>query len=160
MSASPTGRAGDFDFLAGSWTIKNRRLTTRWVGSDDWELFDGDATCWTVLGGLGSIEELRIPAGQPRGLGIRLLDTDKGLWSDHWVGSGQGVIVPSPMWGEFNNGVGTFIATDDRDGDIAIHSRGVWDRITATSCRWHQAFSRDGGATWEDNWFMDWTRTR
>jgi hypothetical protein len=154
-----SARAGDFDFLAGSWTIRNRRLRTRWLGSNDWEVFDGDSTCWTVLGGRGSIEELRIPAGQPRGLGIRLLDMDKGLWSDHWVGSGQGVIVPSPMWGEFRNGVGTFIAIDDRDGDIPIHSRGVWDRITPTSCRWHQAFSRDGGATWEDNWFMDWTRT-
>ncbi len=154
-----TGRAGDFDFLAGSWRIDNRRLKTRWLGRDDWETFDGDAACRTLLGGVGSIEELRIPPGQPRGLGLRLLDRDKGLWSDHWLSCGSGVIVPAPMWGAFDaDGVGTFIATDDRDGDIPIHSRGVWDRITPTSCRWHQAFSRDGGVTWEDNWFMDWTR--
>ena len=25
--------------------------------------------------------------------------------------------------------------------------------------RWHQAVSRDGGATWEPNWFMDWRRS-
>jgi hypothetical protein len=156
--AKGSGRAGDFDFLAGRWTIKNRRLKTRWASSDDWELFDGDSTCHTVLGGLGSIEELRIPAGQPRGLGIRLLDVAKGLWSDHWVSSASGVIAPTPMWGEFKDGAGTFLATDDSDGDTPIWSRGVWDRITPTSCRWHQAFSRDGGMTWEDNWFMDWTR--
>jgi hypothetical protein len=158
MKTQGSARAGDFDFLAGSWTIKNRRLKTRWAGGDDWELFDGDSTCWTVLGGRGSIEELRIPPGQPRGLGIRLLDAERGSWSDHWVGNGHGVIVPSPMWGGFDNGVGTFVATDDHDGEIPIHSRGVWDRITPTSCRWHQAFSCDGGRTWEDNWFMDWTR--
>jgi hypothetical protein len=152
-----TGRAGDFDFLAGSWRIANRRLKQRWTANPEWELFDGDSTCWSVLGGLGSIEDLRIPAGQPRGLGIRLLDTKRGLWSDHWSSSASGVVSP-PMWGSFEGGVGSFIATDESDGDIAIWSRGVWDRITPTSCRWHQAFSRDGGQTWEDNWFMDWTR--
>ncbi|MBL8343482.1 MAG: hypothetical protein JNL30_18580 [Rubrivivax sp.] len=153
-----TGRAGDFNFLAGRWSIKNRRLKTRWSGTGDWEEFDGEATCFTVLGGLGSIEELCIPPGQPRGLGIRLLDTGTGLWSDYWSSSGSGVVMPPPMTGVFEGGVGTFVATDDRDGDIPIHSRGVWDRITPTGCRWHQAFSRDGGRTWEDNWFMDWTR--
>ena len=159
MNVNPDGaRAGDFDFLAGSWTIKNRRLKTRWSGSDEWEHFDGNSTCWTVLGGAGSIEELRIPVDQPRGLGIRLLDTERGLWSDHWVSRGSGVIVSSPMWGAFKDGVGTFVATDDHDGEIAIWSRGVWDCITPTGCRWHQAFSRDCGKTWEDNWFMLWTR--
>lgn len=78
------------------------------------------------------------------------------VWSDHWVSHGACVIVPAPMWGAFEGGVGT--ATDDSDGEIAIWSRGVWDRITATSCRWHQAFSRDEGKTWEHNWFMEWTR--
>ena len=151
-------RAGDFDFLAGTWTIRNRRLKTRWAGSEDWEHFDGEAVCRSVAGGAGSIEELRIPPGQPRGLGIRLLDAERGLWSDHWVSHGQGVIVPAPMWGSFADGIGTFIATDDTDGEIPIHSRGVWDRITPTSCRWHQAFSRDAGRTWEHNWLMDWTR--
>jgi hypothetical protein len=158
-STRGTGRSGDFDFLAGSWRIKNRRLKQRWVpaAQQEWELFDGESTCWSVLGGLGSIEELRIPVGQPRGLGIRLLDVERGLWSDYWTSSASGT-TGSPMWGTFEDGAGTFIATDDRDGDVAIHSRGVWDRITRTSCRWHQAFSRDGGKTWEDNWFMEWTR--
>jgi hypothetical protein len=160
MSSSDagSGRPGDFDFLAGAWTIRNRRLKTRWAGGDDWELFDGASTCWTVLGGAGSIEELRIPDATPRGLGIRLLDVSRGVWSDYWTTNGSGLVVPPPMHGEFKNGVGTFIATDDRDGEIPIWSRGVWDRITPTGCRWHQAFSRDGGKTWEDNWFMDWTR--
>jgi hypothetical protein len=153
-----TGRAGDFDFLQGSWSIENRRLKQRGVGSNDWEEFAGESTCYTVLGGLGSVEELRIPVGQPRGLGIRLLDVNTGLWSDYWTSSGSGLVMPPPMFGNFEGGVGTFIATNDRDGDVPIHSRGVWDQITPTSCRWRQAFSRDGGKTWEDNWFMRWRR--
>ena len=59
--------------------------------------------------------------------------------------------------GVFVNGVGTFIA-DDVDGDRPIKVRGVWDRITPKSCRWHQGLSRDGGKTWQEDWFMDWTR--
>jgi hypothetical protein len=62
------------------------------------------------------------------------------------------------MTGVFEGGVGNFIAAHDRGGDIPIHSRGVWDRITPASCRWHQAFSRDGARAWEDNWLMDRTR--
>jgi hypothetical protein len=34
----------------------------------------------------------------------------------------------------------------------------VWDRITPKSCRWFQGVSRDGGKSWDDGWFMDWTR--
>jgi hypothetical protein len=151
-------RRGDFDFLAGHWRITQRRLKTRWVGSADWEHFEGESSCWTTLGGLGSIEELRLTATEFRGLGIRLLDTQRGLWCDYWASSGSGLISPTPMLGGFDQGVGTFIATDDHDGEMAIHSRGVWDRITPTSCRWQQAFSRDGGRSWEDNWFMDWVR--
>jgi hypothetical protein len=36
--------------------------------------------------------------------------------------------------------------------------RGVWDQITATSCRWFQAVSRDDGKTWQENWIMNWAR--
>lgn len=61
--------------------------------------------------------------------------------------------------GTFENAIGTFTA-DDKDGDTPIKVKGVWDRITPTSCRWWQAISRDGGATWQENWFMDWTRVR
>jgi hypothetical protein len=36
--------------------------------------------------------------------------------------------------------------------------RGVWDQITPTSCRWLQASSKDGGASWQETWVMQWTR--
>jgi len=55
------------------------------------------------------------------------------------------------------DGVGTF-TSEDMDGDTRVIYRGVWDRITANACRWFQGASRDGGKTWADTWFMDWTR--
>jgi hypothetical protein len=153
--APPPGKPGDFDFLAGEWRIKHRRLKT--PGSSDWDEFEGEATCWTILGGVGSVEELRIPARNFSGMGLRLLDVDKRVWSDFWVNAKSGVLSTPGMPGHFIDGAGIFIA-DDMDGDKPIKVRGVWDRITPTSCRWHQAVSHDGGQSWEDGWFMDWTR--
>lgn len=151
----PAGKPGDFDFLAGNWKISHRRLKS--PDSKEWDEFNGEATCWTVLGGVGSIEELRIPVRDFAGMGIRLLDVDKRVWSDFWVNAKSGVLAPPGLTGVFRNGVGTFEAEDEDNGK-PVRVRGVWDRITRTSCRWHQAVSRDGGKTWEPNWFMDWKR--
>ena len=39
-----------------------------------------------------------------------------------------------------------------------IKVRFTWSRITASSAHWEQAFSPDGGTTWETNWRMDLAR--
>jgi hypothetical protein len=36
--------------------------------------------------------------------------------------------------------------------------RFLWTRTDTESPRWEQAFSDDGGRTWETNWEMDFTR--
>lgn len=149
------GKPGEFDFLSGEWRISHRRLKT--MGTEDWDFFKGEATCWSILGGVCSIEELRIPARNFSGIGLRLLDVEARVWADHWVNAKSGVLGCPGLNGSFEDGVGTFTA-DDFDGDKPIQVRGVWDRITKTSCRWHQAVSRDGGKSWDGNWYMDWTR--
>lgn len=149
----PAGKAGDFDFLAGEWRIQHRRLKS----ADEWDEFVGEATCFSILGGVGSVEELRIPARNFSGMGLRLLDVGTKVWNDFWVNAAGGVLTTPGQTGYFEDGVGTFSA-DDVDGDQPIKVRGVWDRITPSSCRWQQAVSRDGGKTWEINWSMDWQR--
>jgi hypothetical protein len=144
----------NFDFLAGSWRIANRRLKT--AATQDWETFEGSAKVWSVLEGRASIEELRGANNVLIGMGVRSLHAETGLWADHWTSVRNGV-VNAPMMGSFQDGVATFLSEETVDGAI-IKARGVWDRITPVSCRWHQATSKDGGATWEPNWFMDWTR--
>lgn len=150
------GKPGDFNFLSGEWRIQHRRKR---AGDVHWDEFSGEATCWTILGGVGSVEELRIPARDFSGMGLRLLDVEKKVWSDFWVNAKSGVLGTPGMTGSFENGAGVFIA-DDTDGKQPIKVRGVWDQITPMSCRWHQAVSRDGGKTWEENWIMHWTRVR
>ncbi len=147
-----TGKPGDFDFLSGNWKIKNRQQK-----NGVWESFDGESTVYGILAGIASVEELRIPARNFSGMGLRLLDVEKKLWADYWVNGKSGVLTPPPTWGSFVNGVGTWDA-DELDAKQPIIVRGVWDRITTSSCRWYQAVSRDGGKTWTENWVMDWTR--
>jgi hypothetical protein len=155
MSGVVEGKPGDFDFLAGNWKIKHRKLKA--AHGIEWDEFEWEATCWTILGGVGSVEELRIPARGFSGMGLRLLDVQNKVWNDFWVNGKSGVLTTPGQTGTFENGVGTFTA-DDKDGDKPIKVKGVWDRITHTSCRWWQAVSWDDGKTWEENWFMDWTR--
>ena len=148
----PAGKPGEFDFLEGRWRIRHRMRK-----GAAWDEFSGEATCWSILGGVGSIEELRIPARDFSGLGLRLLDVEKRVWSDFWVNAKSGVLVSPGVTGGFQDGVGLFLA-DDVDGDRPIKVRGVWDHITRTSHRWRQGLSRDGGKTWDESWLMEWSR--
>jgi hypothetical protein len=151
----PEGKAGEFDFLSGHWTIKHRQLKTR--NPDVWDTFDGEATCWSILDGAVSIEELRIPSRNFSGMGLRMFDKEKQVWSDFWVNSRSGAFLAPGVAGGFEDGRGVFVS-DETHGDQIVLVRGVWDNITASTCRWQQATSRDGGKDWETNWSMEWTR--
>lgn len=160
-SYSPPGKGtvtgkgiGDFDFLTGEWKIRHKRLKDG--TKDEWERFDSSATVHRVLNGMGSIEELRKPDGSDMGMGVRVWLPQEKKWADHWTGVFNGVVNP-PQKGEFIDGEGIFIADETVDGVKRLH-RGVWDKITPTSCRWHQSASDDGGKSWKWNWWMEWTR--
>lgn len=146
-------RAGEFDFLSGEWKIAQRRLKA----PGDWDEFEGEATCWSILGGVASVEELRIPARDFSGMGLRTLDAANGVWLDYWMNAKTGVPGSAGTPGRFVDGAGNFDAEDVEDGQPVIY-RGCWDQITASSCRWRQGVSRDGGQSWEWNWIMNWTR--
>lgn len=148
------GKPGDFDFLEGEWRIQNWRLPP---GETAWDVFEGEATCRTLLKGIASVEELRIPARNFSGMGLRLLDQSTLVWNDHWIGAKSGVVGVPGMPGSFENGDGLFFAEDIVDGKPAIYAS-IWDKITGSSCRWRQAASYDGGKSWDHSWVMHWTR--
>lgn len=152
LPTPPRGEPGDFDFLSGEWRIANRFLE-----KDSWITFPGEATVHPILKGVGSVEELRIPARDFSGLGLRLLDVEKRIWSDHWVNAKSGVVTVPGQTGGFADGVGRFYSGETVDGKAMLY-RGVWDEITPRSCRWHQGWSDDGGKSWNDTWIMQWTR--
>ncbi|MEJ7806432.1 MAG: hypothetical protein WKG03_11005 [Telluria sp.] len=154
-AAHPPGKAGEFDFLSGHWRIAHRRLLAGTL--DQWDAFAGEASCWSILNGTVSVEELRIPARNFSGMGLRVLDQDQQVWSDFWVNGAHGIVQAPGVQGYFEHGQGIFASHEIQDGQATV-VRGLWDNISATACRWQQAISRDGGTTWLTNWSMDWVR--
>jgi hypothetical protein len=155
QAAAVTKEAGvhDFDFLVGTWQVANRRLTMRHVGSRDWDEFPGHMTMRKVLGGLGNVDEIAFPTKGWSGLTLRLFDPQLRQWSIYWVNSRDGIMQP-PVVGTFEGGVGKFYC-DDVDEGRPIRVRYIWSEIKEDSAHWEQAFSLDGGATWETNWVIE-----
>lgn len=147
----------DFHFLYGRWAVQHRRLTVRGVGSDAWDEFEGVSFTQGLMDGLCNVEENDFPDRGFQGVAFRSFDVAARRWSIHWVSSTDGLVQP-PVHGRFENGVGVFMG-DDIDGERPVKVRFRWDEIGAGSARWSQAFSYDGGATWEENWVMRFTRT-
>ena len=156
-SAPDDGR-NDFDFLIGTWRTHNRRLRERLKGSTEWEEFPGRFVVRKLLGGLGNLDEvvLERPDGRTEAVTLRLFNPESRQWSIYWADSVTAVLQP-PMIGEFKDGRGEFYDQEVFEGR-AIYCRFIWSKITATSCRWEQAYSADGGVTWETNWIMEFTR--
>lgn len=147
----------DFEFLIGTWRGENRRLSKALVGADDWTEFPGELECRPVLGGAGNVEEVTFPTLNWSGLTIRLYLPETDEWAIHWVSGKTGILDGNPVIGAFADGVGLFYADDWYDG-TPIRVRFKWSDISADSARWEQAFSVDGGHTWETNWVNVMTR--
>jgi hypothetical protein len=149
----------DFDFLIGKWTVHHHRLKARLAGSHDWEDFEGTSQVWKTLNGQGTFDEnfIDIPSGGYWANGIRAYDPKTDLWAIWWLDARNPESIETPVRGRFQNGVGTFQADDVQVGKHVI-VRFVWSGITHDKAHWEQAFSPDGGKSWETNWAMDLTR--
>jgi hypothetical protein len=146
----------DFDFLIGSWTVTNRRLGKLLAGSDDWDVFPGTTTCWSLFEGGGNMDEIVFPTLGSRGCTLRLFDVEREEWSLYWANSRTGLLQPS-VAGTFTDGRGDFYGDDVHEG-VPVKVHYIWSGTTTSSPRWEQEFSADGGRTWESNWVMEFTR--
>jgi hypothetical protein len=159
MHTPPSSGADDFNFEFGAWTVQHRRLNRRLSACDDWTSFEGRCTTRPILGGLGNLEdnELDLPEGSYRAVALRSFDATSGQWAIWWLDSRAPHALDVPVKGRFDGPVGLFFADDVLDGrDIRV--RFTWDKRNADEPRWEQAFSADGGSTWETNWVMRFTR--
>ena len=149
----------EFDFLLGRWTVRNRRLVERLAGSDEWDEFESRAAARTLPGGLGNEDVYCTEyAGGFVGMSFRLFDPETELWSIYWADTRRPGRLDPPVVGSFDGDTGVFEG-DDMLGDRPIRVRFTWSGVTTPTPRWEQAFSADGGETWETNWIMDFART-
>ena len=150
--------ARDFDFLIGSWNVRNRRLRRRLVESEDWEEFDATVVSRRLLNGLGNEDEFRTGYdGGFVGMSFRFFDPERRRWSIYWADTRRPGVLDPPVFGGFSGDVGTFEGDDTHEG-TPVRVRFTWSGVTGPTPRWEQAFSVDGGSTWETNWVMDFAR--
>jgi hypothetical protein len=157
-AAEPRDGSHDFDWEIGSWRTKLRRLQRPLTGSTSWVSYEGTTIVREILNGRSNLVELVIdgPAGKIEGLSLRLYDPEARQWSLNFSNIASGTLSP-PVVGEFKDGRGEFYGTDVLYGRTIL-VRFVMSDITPSSARFEQAFSADGGRTWEVNWIAEDTK--
>lgn len=152
--------ARDFDFEFGTWRTHLRLLVAPLTGSNAWVEYEGSSVVRPVLDGRANLVELEVegPAGRIEGLSLRLYDPEARQWSLNFSNIRTGQLSP-PVVGEFRNGRGEFYGQERIDGRTVL-VRFVISDITPTTARFEQAFSDDGGRSWEVNWIAVDTKIR
>jgi hypothetical protein len=150
----------DFDFEIGTWRTHLWRLIDPLTGSTKWAEYEGTSVVRKIWNGRANLVELEVdgPAGHIEGLNLRLYDPQSHHWSLNFASSRSGALSP-PTIGKFKNGRGEFFSQETLNGR-AILVRFIISDITPDSCRFEQAFSEDGGKTWEANWIAIDTRVK
>lgn len=160
--AQSTQRDGqhDFDFEIGTWKTHLRRLLRPLTGSTTWVEYDGTTVVRKVWDGRANLVELKVdgPAGHFEGLSLRLYNPQSRQWSLNFANVNDGTLS-TPTIGEFKDGRGEFYDQETYNGR-AVLVRFVITKVTEDSYRFEQAFSDDGGKTWEVNWIAVDTRVK
>lgn len=147
-----TDGSHDFDWEIGTWRTDLRRLAKPLTGSKEWMEYHGTSAVRPVMGGKANLVELDVtgPAGRIEGIALRLYDPAARQWSLNYSNSSTGTLS-APVVGSFSNGRGVFFGVDAANGR-AVLARFIITNVARDSARFEQAFSADGGATWEVNW--------
>ncbi|MFL6247631.1 MAG: hypothetical protein ACJ74H_16520 [Thermoanaerobaculia bacterium] len=146
----------DFDFEVGTWKTNVKRRLRPLTGSTTWVEMSGTTVVRKVWNGRAVLVELEADGFQ--GLSLRLYNPQTRQWSLNFANASDGVLTP-PTIGEFKDGRGEFYSQETLNGR-AIFVRFIISDITPDSCHFEQAFSADGGKTWEVNWIATDTRVK
>ena len=152
----------DFDFEFGTWKTHlklSSRLKHPFTGPETWAVYEGTSVVRKIWNGKANLVELSVdgPSGHVEGLSLRLYNPDSHRWSLNFANSGVGT-MSVPTVGEFRNGRGEFFDQETYNGRVLL-VRNVWTVLSPSACHFEQAFSQDGGRTWEMNWVADDVRT-
>jgi hypothetical protein len=143
--------AHDFDWDFGSWMVHMKRLMHPLTGSRTWVEYHGTDVVKKIWKGRANLGEVQLdgPAGHLELLSLRLYNPEAHQWSMNITSSASGTLSP-PAVGEFKDGHGQFYDQEPYGGKTIVVRYDV-SQIGSNSCRFEQAFSDDGGKTWEVN---------
>lgn len=150
----------DFDYWFGNWKEHSRRLLHPLTGSKDWVEMDGGSVVTRIWGGRANLVEFKgeAPNGPVELISLRTYNPATGQWSVNFATPGGGQLGV-PAAGTFKNGRGDFYDQEPFNGRMILVRFSVWP-MTPDRMQSEQAFSDDGGKTWEINWINQYTRIR
>ena len=121
-------------------------------GSEEWLRFTGTTVVRPLADRRANVVELDVtgPAGRIEALNLRLYEPQADRWSLTFVNLRDGLLTPA-VYGGFHDGVGEFLGQDQLGGR-PIEVRFQIFREGRDRARFEQAYSDDGGETWETNW--------
>jgi len=158
--AAPGSAAHDFDWEVGTWTTKVRIRTNPLSGeAGRWVDYAGASVVKPLLNGRANFVELSVAgaAGKIEGGSLRLYGTQSGQWSLNYANLRNGLLT-APVYGGFDgSGRGLFYGPDTLKGR-AILVRFTITKVSPNEAQFEQAYSADGGVSWENNWIAVDTR--
>ena len=151
----------DFDFVIGDWKAHVRRLPERLVGSTAWVEYDGISRHKKILDSNSNFEEFEVWSRDKslhiKAQTLRLYNPESHQWSIYLLDVNQGTLGLPPVVGQFTGRKGEFYDQETWKGR-AVLVRYEWTDISPQAALMQQAFSADGGKSWEVNWICELSR--
>jgi hypothetical protein len=147
-----------FDFDFGSWHTHTSRLLQPFANSTTWTPLYGTTVVHKIWGGRANLAEYKAsgPSGTVELLSLRWYNTTTHQWSVDFATPQVG-ILGTPAVGEFRNGRLDVYDQEEFQGRSILIRFSIWS-IGSDKSHSEQAFSADGGRTWEASWTNDYAR--
>jgi hypothetical protein len=160
VDTAPTAadRSRDFDFDLGRWRTHSRRLLNPLTGSTTWVEMDGETDVAPVWGGRANLAVFKADGamGHVELLSLRWFNPGARQWSLDFATPGVGTLGVRGI-GVFKDGRADFYDQEVANGKTILLRFSIWS-TGADTARSEQAFSADGGKTWETNWVNEYIR--
>lgn len=148
----------DFDFDSGTWKTRTTRMPHPLTGSTAWVDLEGATVVHKVWNGRANLAEYtaRGPSGTIQLLALRWFNPNNGEWNLDFANPNTGTLGV-PGVGVFKNGRADFYDYEPINGRSTLVRFSIWGSAPGHA-QSEQAFSPDGGKTWEVNWINHYSR--
>jgi hypothetical protein len=157
-AGSPRDSQHDFDFDFGIWKTHSSRLLHPLTGSKEWVDLDGVTKVGKIWNGRANLAEVNVDGanGPMHLLALRTYNPATGEWYVNFASTDVGMLG-TPGVGTFKNGRIDFYDQEPINDRFVLVRFSIWNDAPGKA-QSEQAFSDNGGKTWEVNWKTSYTK--
>ena len=153
-----TDGSHEYDFDFGTWHTHTTRMLQPLSDKQEWTELDGTTVVAPVWGGRANLAEYKTagPNGPIELLALRVYNPNTHEWSINFATPARGELSSTPGIGQFKGGRVEFYDQERFNDKVILLRFSMWG-IAPDAAQSEQAFSADGGKTWETNWINKYT---